>query len=108
VHESIISQIASVSVHVLVLPITFIAMLFIGKENKNAWKFSFILFPALLPFVLYYGREINLNFFFYHGLDFLPEIPFYSIIFPLVYIFLVVLPFNYLINFLVKKFKINQ
>lgn len=108
IYESLISQIASASVHILVIPISLVAIFLIGKENKNAWKFSFILFSFLLPIVLYYGEEINLNFLFYHGLSFLPEISFYPLIIPFLYIFLVVFPLSLLINWLLRKFSIKK
>jgi hypothetical protein len=101
-YEPFVSQIASVTVHILILPIALVAILLIGKENKNAWKFSFILFAVLLPFVLYFGSEVNLNFFFYSSISSLLKIPFYSILFPLGYIFLAVLPTNRGIDFLIR------
>lgn len=103
INEPLLSQIASISVHLLVLPIALIAIFLVGNESKNAWKFSFILFAILLPIVLYYGKEFNLNFFFYHNVSFLPEIPFYSVVFPLAYIFLIVFPMSYGVNYLIRK-----
>ncbi|MDP2628664.1 MAG: hypothetical protein Q8P15_02075 [Nanoarchaeota archaeon] len=104
-NETLLSQIASISVHFLVLPLSLTAIFLIGKESKRAWKFSFVLFSILIPIILYYGREYNLNFFFQHNLGFLPIISFYSVIFPIFYILLVVFPVNLLINFLIRKFK---
>lgn len=102
-HEPLISQIASVSVHLLVLPMAFAAILIIGEQNKNAWKFSPLLFAILLPIVLYYGPEFNLNLLFYPSFSFLPKIPFYSFLFPLSYIFFVSLPLSMLMNYIVGK-----
>ncbi len=103
-NEPLISQIATFSVHVFVLPLAIIAIFLIRKESKNAWMFSFILFALLLPIVFYYGAEYNLNLFYSHRIEYLPEFPLHSLTFPLAYIFVVVLPLSYLMNFLIRKF----
>lgn len=93
------------SVHFLTIPLGIIALFLLKKPEPNAWKGSLIHGILLIPFVLYFGEEYNLNCFLAPCVNWFPNFNFYPVIFFLGYFALIVIPINFLIYSLVKKFQ---
>lgn len=95
----------SVLVHFLTLPLGFWAIILIGKKEKFAWTVGLIHTIILLPIVLYFGAQYNLNCLIKPCLSFFPDITLYSILIIPLYFLLFVIPVNYLVNRLISKKK---
>ncbi len=89
--------------HLIVVPIGLAAFLILGKKAKNAWKGALLHVAILIPFILYFGKDYNLNCFFESCISWLPTIKLFPILFPLFYMSVCVIPVVYLLNKLVKN-----
>lgn len=89
--------------HVLTLPLALWAIFLIAKKAKTAFIVSIVHFAVLIPAIIYFGAGKNLNCFFSSCLEFIPTFKFYTPILLAVYLFIFILPINYLINRLVAK-----
>jgi len=95
----------SVLVHLLTLPLGFWAIILIGKKEKFAWLAGLAHALILLPVLLYFGSNYNLNCFISPCLSFIPSIPFYSILIIPFYFLFFVIPLNYFINWIIGRRK---
>ena len=89
--------------HILTLPLAFFAILMLNKKQEKAFFISIIHFLLLIPPIIYFGYEKNLNCFFGSCLSFLPTFKFYTIFLLAAYFLIFILPINYLINKLLKN-----
>jgi hypothetical protein len=89
-------------VHLLTLPLAFIAILLLMKKEKFAWTGSLLHAAVLFPFVLYFGSYYNLNCLFEPCVTWIPNVALYPFfIFAIYFVFIVFL--NYVINWIIKK-----
>ncbi|MEK6885727.1 MAG: hypothetical protein AABX17_02065 [Nanoarchaeota archaeon] len=93
----------SLAMHVLTMPLAFLAIWIINKKEINAWTYSLIHILFLLPIVLYLGPAANVNCLFKSCISFMPTNEFYSLILILAYFSLLILPLNLLFNELLGK-----
>lgn len=93
----------SVLVHFLTLPLGLWAIILIGKKQKFAWTVGLIHSAILLPVILYFGSNYNLNCLIKPCISFIPNIPLYSILVIPIYFLIFVIPLNYLTNWILKK-----
>jgi hypothetical protein len=93
--------------HVLTLPLAFWAIFLIGKKEKRAFLESIAHFIVLIPIIIYFGADKNLNCFFSSCLDFMPTFRFYTFFLLLAYLLIFIIPINYLINLLLKNRDVN-
>ena len=89
--------------HLIVVPLGVAAFLILGKKAKNAWKGAALHATILIPFIIHFGKDYNLNCFFESCISWLPTIKFFPIIFPISYILICVIPIAYLLNKLIKN-----
>ncbi len=91
-----------VLVHLLTLPLAFVAILLLMKKEKFAWTGSLLHAVILMPFVLYFGSYYNLNCLFEPCVTWIPNFALYPFfIFAIYFVFIVFL--NYVINWIIKK-----
>jgi hypothetical protein len=89
-------------VHLISLPLAFVAIMLMKKQEKPAWKGSLLHMVVLLPVVLYFGVFYNLNCLLKPCVNWLPDIPIYPYGIFLFYMgFLILL--NYGIDWLIRK-----
>ena len=103
IYESQFLNIISLLVHFMTLPLGFIAILLLKKPAKFAWKGSVLHGLILLPFIIYFGSNYNLNCFFKPCLDFIPNVPLYPVFVFIAYFVFIVIPLNYLVNWILRK-----
>ncbi len=89
-------------VHLLTLPLGFIAIILLKKKEKSAWKGSLLHMLVLLPIVLYFGSYYNLNCLLKPCVTWLPNILIYPFGIFLVYFGFIIL-LNYFIDEIVLK-----
>jgi len=90
-------------VHFLTLPLAFIAILLLNKEEKFAWKGSVLHGLVLVPFILFFGSFYNLNCFYKPCLEVIPNVPLYPLFVFITYFLILVIPLNYLVNWIIRK-----
>lgn len=90
-------------VHLLTLPLGFIAIMLLKKKEKFAWKGSLLHMIVLFPFVLYFGSYYNLNCLFRPCVNWIPNISIYS-----TFVFLVYFAFIILLNFILNRWIIKE
>jgi len=93
----------SILVHVLTLPLGLWAIFLLGKKKKFAWVGGLIHAIILIPFVLYFGANYNLDCFYKPCFSIIPNISIYSLLVIPVYFILIVIPLNYLVNWILEK-----
>jgi len=103
IYDSQFINIISLIVHFWTLPLGFIAILILNKQEKFAWKGALLHTAILFPFVIYFGSQYNLNCFFKPCLDFIPNVSLYPLFIFLFYFLVFVIPLNYLVNWIIKK-----
>lgn len=91
--------------HVLTLPLAGFGIFLLGKQTKKAYLGSIIHFALLIPVIVFFGVEKNLNCFFESCLDFMPTFRFYTFFTLAFYCLLFIIPINYLINRLLRSKK---
>lgn len=96
-------NLVSLLVHFLTLPIGVFAIYLLGKKESFAWIGGLIHATLLVPFALYFGEYYNLNCIYKPCVSFLPDFSGYSLLLIPVYFALVVIPLNYLVNYLLRK-----
>ncbi len=64
IYDSQFINILSLLVHFLTLPLAFLAIFIMGKKEKFAWLGGLVFAIVLIPFVLYFGSQYNLNCFY--------------------------------------------
>ncbi|MFH1503728.1 MAG: hypothetical protein ABIE36_03665 [Candidatus Diapherotrites archaeon] len=89
-------------VHLLTLPLGFVAIMLLKKNEKSAWKGSLLHMLVLFPFVLYFGSYYNLNCLFNPCVTWIPNMSLYPFFIFLVYLVFIIF-LNYLINWIIKK-----
>ena len=94
--------------HLIVVPFGVIAFLLIKKKPKKAWKGVALHLALLLPIIIYYGDNLNLNCLFKSCINWLPTIPLFPIIFPIFYALVCVTPIIYLLNKLISNSSRNK
>jgi len=90
-------------VHLLTLPLAFVAIILMKKEEKSAWKGSLLHMIVLLPVVLYFGSYYNLNCLLKPCVTWLPNISIYPFGIFLFYMAFIIF-LNYVIEWIIKKF----
>ena len=90
-------------VHLLTLPLGFVAIMLMKKEEKSAWKGSLLHMIVLLPVVLYFGSYYNLNCLLKPCVTWLPNISIYPFGIFLFYMAFIIF-LNYVIEWIIKKF----
>lgn len=93
----------SLAVHFLTLPVGAFAIYLIGRREKFAWAGGLIHALVLVPFALYFGRDYNLNCIYESCVSFIPYFELYSLFLIPLYFAFIVLPTNYVINYLLGK-----
>jgi hypothetical protein len=91
--------------HFLTLPLALIAIILIGKVRKRAFIFSIFHFLIIIPILIYFGKDYNLNCLFKSCLEFIPTFRFYTVFLLLFYLFVFIIPITYLINRMLEKIK---
>ena len=89
-------------VHLLTLPLGFVAVMLLKKKEKSAWKGSLLHMIVLFPFVIYFGNYYNLNCLFEPCVTWIPNVASYPFFIFLVY-FAFIIFLNYIINWIIKK-----
>ena len=89
-------------VHLLTLPLIFVAILLLKKKEKFAWAGALLHMAILFPFVFYFGSYYNLNCFFEPCVTWIPNVALYPLFIFLVY-FVFIIFLNYVINWIIKK-----
>ena len=98
-------NVISLLAHFLTLPLGFIAILFLNKKEKFAWKGSILHSLILFPFVIYFGSRYNLNCLFNPCLGWIPNFSLYPIFIYVFYFGVLVIPVVWLINLTVGRKK---
>ena len=89
--------------HALTLPLAIWAIILIGKRETKAFIVSIAHFIILIPIIIYFGVEKNVNCFFESCLNFLPTFRFYTFFLMFAYLLLFILPINWVINLALKN-----
>lgn len=104
IYDSSFTNIITILVHLLTLPLGLWAILLLGKESKFAWVAGIIHSAVLFPIVILFP-QYNLNCLNDPCLSVFPNTLLYSILFVPLYFLLTVIPLNYLVNWIVRKRK---
>ena len=102
-YDEVFINLISILIHLLTLPLGLIAIFLLKKPGKHSWKGSLLHFGFLVPFIIYFGAEYNLNCVLRPCFDFVPNFLLYPLFIFLVYLFFTVIPINYLLNYLIKR-----
>ena len=94
--------------HIFMLPITLIALYFIGQPSKNAWKGSFIHGVLLISMSYIFANGMNLNCMHESCLFFIPTNMAYKILWPLFALIIMIIPTNLLLCWAYKKIKTKR
>jgi len=82
--------------HLIILPVGIVA-LFLLKKAENAWKLSLAHGLVVLFISFLFGSQYNLNCIYNSCISWLPTFNFYSIIWPIIYFIVFVLPANFIL-----------
>ena len=94
--------------HLIVVPFGVMAFLLINKKQQKAWKGVALHLALLIPIIIYYGNDLNLNCLFKSCINWLPTIPLFPILFPIFYALVCVIPIIYFLNKLVSNSSQNK
>ena len=90
-------------IHLLSLPLAIWALFLIKTKEPSAWKGALIHAIVLIPFVVYFREEYNLNCFLEPCISWIPCFYFYPVLAFIGYFILFVIPINLiLVKFLDK------
>jgi len=103
IYDSVFINLISILIHFLTLPLGFVAIILLNTKSKFAWIGSSAHFLLLLPFLLYFGAEYNLNCVLKPCFNFIPNFSLYPLFVILAYLFLTIIPIILILNYLIKK-----
>ncbi len=92
-------------VHFLSIPLMISALYIMKNPAKKAWLGALIHAIILVPIIIYFGREYNLDCFLHPCINWIPNFALYPPIIFLGYFLIFVIPINYALVKLIKNKK---